>query len=191
MKRVFIVHGWGGNSSEDWFIWLKSELMKKKYHVFVLAMPNADAPNIKSWVSHLEKAVGRCDEKTFFVGHSIGCQTILRYIESLPDGIKVGGAVLVAPWLHLKPVMLREDDAKEIAEPWIKTPIDWEKIASKTKKIACMFSDNDPYVPLEDSKIFKEKLRADVVIEHDKGHLSSDEDDIKEIPFVLEKILSF
>lgn len=191
MKRVFIVHGWGGNSGEDWLVWLKNELMKRKYHASVLAMPDTNTPKIKAWVSHLEKAVGRCDEDTFFVGHSVGCQTILRYIGSLPEGVKVGGIVLVAPWLHLKPVVFEDEGAEEIAEPWIKTPINWEKITSKTKNIVCIFSDNDPYVPLDDSKIFREKLKADVMIEHGKGHLSSPEDGIKEIPLVLEKLLSF
>jgi len=29
MKRVFIIHGWGGNPEEGWLPWLKKELEAK------------------------------------------------------------------------------------------------------------------------------------------------------------------
>jgi hypothetical protein len=102
MKRVFIIHGWGGKGGEGWQNWLKKELEKKGFEVFAPDMPDTENPKIETWVPFLSKLVGKCDEETFFVGHSIGCQTILRYLESLPESEKAGGAVFVAGWLNLK-----------------------------------------------------------------------------------------
>src|SRR3972149_7057895 len=95
MKRVFIVHRWGGSPTADWYPWLKKELEKKGFVVFVPEMPTPDAPKIKSWVETLRKAVGSPDKDTYLVGHSIGCQTILRYLETLRLNERVGGVVFV------------------------------------------------------------------------------------------------
>ena len=93
-KRAFIIHGWGCYPEEGWFPWLKKELEARDFEVQIPAMPDSDTPKIKPWVSHLNELVGVCDEQTYLIGHSIGCQTILRYIETLPHPTKVGGAVL-------------------------------------------------------------------------------------------------
>ncbi|MEK7531450.1 MAG: alpha/beta hydrolase, partial [Patescibacteria group bacterium] len=84
-----------------WFPWLKTELEKNGFQVHVPAMPESAEPKIEAWVSHLSKIVGDVDKNTYFVGHSIGCQTILRYLETLPADKKVGGATFVAGWFTL------------------------------------------------------------------------------------------
>ena len=32
LRRVYIVHGWGGNAREEWFPWLKKELEKRNFY---------------------------------------------------------------------------------------------------------------------------------------------------------------
>jgi len=187
MKRVFIIHGWGGAGGEGWQGWLKIELEKKGFQVFTPDMPDTENPKIETWVSALVKLVGKCDEETFFVGHSIGCQTILRYLESLPDDIKAGGAIFVAGWFNLKDLDVKEE---ENALPWLRLPIDLEKVKAKAKKFFAVFSDDDYYVPIEDEKIFQEKLDAETLIMKNKKHFTG-EDGINELPIVLEKILEF
>src|SRR3989338_3630464 len=90
--KVYIIHRWDGSPSLDWYPWLKEELEKKSFEVFVPKMPEPNHPKIAK----------NPDEDTYFVGHSIGCQTILRYLEKINK--KVGGAVLVAGWLVLHPL---------------------------------------------------------------------------------------
>lgn len=183
MPRVFIVHGWSRSPSKDWFPWLKEQLESKDFAVEVPFMPNTDAPSIDEWIPFLEEKVRNPDENTYLVGHSIGCQTILRYLEKIDS--KIGGAVLVAGWMNLTEETFGEEGAEEIASPWIDTPIDFDKVKANCDKFLCIFSDNDPYVPISDSEIFKEKLGADIVILKEKGHFTG-EDGVKEIPVVLE-----
>lgn len=169
-KRAFIIHGWDGYPEEGWFPWLKQELEQKDFSVVVPAMPDAAEPDIEAWTSHLSRVVGNTDENTFFVGHSIGCQAILRYLERLPADIRIGGVVFVAGWFTLTNVDSAEE--KEIAKPWLETPIDFEKVKQHTKKFVAIFSDNDPYVPLDNKDVFEEKLGAKIIVEHDKNHFS-------------------
>ena len=94
-RRVFIVHGWGGNPKEGWFPWLRNELEKRNFEVSVPEMPDTNHPLIGSWVRTLAEVVGTPDSETYFVGHSIGCQTIFRYLETIGQsagGIEIGRA---------------------------------------------------------------------------------------------------
>ena len=187
-KKVFIVHGWDGYPDEGWFPWLKKELEQKGFQVQVPAMPESNAPKMSVWVSSLSKIVGNPDENIFFVGHSIGCQTVLRYLENLPVDKKVGGAVFVAGWFTL--MNLKTDEEKEIAKPWLDTPIDFEKVKQHTKKFFAVFSDNDDVVPINNKEMFEQRLDAKTSIEHGKGHFSGG-DKIIQLPIVLDKLLGF
>jgi len=184
-KRIFIIHGWGGNNKEPQLVWLAKELSKKGFSVQVPEMPNTDNPKIKEWTSYLAKLVGKLDENTYFIGHSIGCQTIMRYLESANE--KAGGCLFIAGWFNL--LGLESQEEVEIARQWIKNPINFEKVKNNAKKITVLLSSNEPYGYVnENEKIFKEKLGAKVIILKDRGHFAPDDGTI-EIPEALEEFL--
>lgn len=166
-KRMFIIHRWDGAPSKDWLTWAKEEFEKKGFKVIVPKMPNSQEPKIGEWVSFLTKLVGEVDENTFFIGHSIGCQTIMRYLETVYPK-KVGGIIFVAPWFNL--TNLEDEESEVIARPWIQKPIDLEKVKNVTDNITVFMSDNDPFVPLSDKEIFEGKLGAKVIVGNNMGH---------------------
>lgn len=174
MKRVFIVHGWDGYPEEEWFPWLKKELEARGFEVVVPSMPHPIEPTIEDWVAHLVKVVGTPDEETYLVGHSIGCQTVIRYLASLSGNVKIGGAVCVAGWLTRLTGDLSAEEI-EIARPWIETPIDFEKVRRMNPRFAAIFSDDDPFVLFnENIALFREKLGAMIIVEHAKGHINGE-----------------
>lgn len=186
-KRVFIIHGWDGYPEEGWFPWLKRELESRDFEVQVPAMPDAAEPKIDIWIPHLAQLVAKPGEQTFFVGHSIGCQTILRYLESLPASKRVGGAVFVAGWFVLSD--LETEEEKIIGRPWIETPIDFAKVRGILKGNVAIFSDDDPVVPLEENKKrFEACLGSKIIVENGKGHLSGG-DGVTELHSALKAIL--
>jgi len=189
MKRVYILHYWGDKVGprHAWYQWLKKELEKKGLKVFVPQMPHTDNPVIKERVSYLKKLVGKPDQDTYFVGHSVGCQTIMRYLETLPKGAKVGGAVFVAGWFKLK--NLEDPEVKNIAKPWLQKPINFKKVKATCPIISVLLSSNEwfGYVK-ENKKIFEEKLNAKVKVLKNKGHFTED-DKIKRLPEVLKEFL--
>ncbi len=185
MKRVYFVHGWGGSSaSEAWSGWLKSELDKKGVELISFDMPNTEEPKIEEWIGFLKENVVGLDEETYFIGHSIGCQAVLRYLETLDKDVKIAGAVFIAPWMELDQNTIEEEgpESVEIAKPWMETPIDFEKVRDHTDNFLCILSDDDPYVPLSNEEFFKEKLGAKTLIKHNEEHFN----ETKEIPEMLE-----
>ncbi|TSD01173.1 MAG: hypothetical protein Athens071425_477 [Parcubacteria group bacterium Athens0714_25] len=187
-KRVFIIHGWDGYPEEGWFPWLKKELEQRGFEVFVPAMPNPSEPKIEEWIPFIASIVGESDENTYFVGHSIGCQAIIRYLQTLPDGAKIGGAVFVAGWYNLR--NLKTDEEKIIAGPWVNEPRNDKKIREVVNKAVAIFSDNDPFVIPENQESWKERVGAKIIIEHNKGHFSGS-DNVTELSSALNSILSF
>lgn len=181
-SRVFIVHGWGGYPQEAWFPYLKKELEEMGLEVKVLEMPDSDNPTIDKWVSFLAKQIGTPNSDTYLIGHSIGVQTILRYLASI--NTPIGGVVAVAPWYKL---ILDSGEDKEIARPWLETPIDNEQVRRNIGKITAIFSDNDPYVGPENIDLFKNNLGAKIIILKNMGHMGGDEG-ITEIPEILQEV---
>lgn len=184
-KRVFIIHGWDGFPEEGWFPWLKKELEKKGFEVEVLKMPNPSKPSIEEWTSYLLRGVGEVDDDTFFVGHSIGCQTILRYLERLRNDKLVGGCVFVAPWFNL--IGLTEDEER-IIRPWFEKPIEFTRVKLHTSNFISIFSDNDPFVSLDNKELFKNLLGSKIIVKHKKGHFSGS-DNITKLPDALKSLL--
>lgn len=178
-KRVFIIHGWAGYPKECWFLWLKEELEKQGVKAEVPSMPDAEAPKIDRWVPFLEKLVGTPDKETYFVGHSIGVQTIFRYLEK--NDIVVGGVLAVAGFYTLTDDAFEGEEDKQTAKPWLETSIDNKKVRKNANKITAIFSDSDPFVPLENENYFKERLGAQTIIVKNKGHMGGS-DNLKEYP---------
>ena len=185
-KRVFIIHSWSGSPDEPLYRWLKSELEKKGFEVVVPEMPEPEEPEIEAWVSKLKEIVGEQTKDTILVGHSIGCQTILRYLEKLHPGALVGGVVFIAPWLTLS--NLESDEERRVAGPWLNTSIKETDVVKHTPKITAIFSDNDPFVPSENIELFKKKFNAEVIIEREKGHFTTN-DGVEKLESALNAIL--
>ncbi len=188
-KRVFIIHGWGGFSEEGWFPWLKKELEAKGFKVLVPQLPDTGNPRIQKWVPALAEAVSTPDHQTYFVGHSMGCQTIARYLLTLGEGVKVGGAVFVAGFFKHLTGLEDDTDVRETDKHWLGTPINFEKVKSHLPKSIAIFSDDDPWVPLDNQDDFRDKLGSKIIIEHKKGHFSGRRDGTTKLPSALNAIL--
>ena len=183
VKRVVIIHGWGGSPKEPMLQWLKAKIEERGLKAISPVMPDTDNPIIEDWVKKIEEVVGDPDKDTVLVGHSIGCQTILRYLEKLHPTKRIGSIFLIAPWFILS--NLENDKERKIAKPWIDIPIKDTDVVKHTSRIVAIFSDNDPLVPKNNIELFKKRLGATIILEHKKGHF----DGVKNLPSVLKAIL--
>lgn len=181
-KRAFLIHGWDGRPNNHWFPWLIAELKARYFNVDALSMPTPATPHLKDWLRAIKEAVGTPDEHTYFVGHSLGCVTIVRYLESLPKKTKVGGAIFVAGFSG-------NISLPELAEFYAtpEQPIDLDRVKSICSKITTIFSDDDPVVPLVKGISFAKAIGAKVIIEKGKGHFCKS-DGVTALPTVLETL---
>mgnify|MGYP001416138336 CR=1 FL=1 len=191
MKKVYIIHGWDGSPDEPLFVWLDKNLTNKGYEVKRISMPNPEVPVIEDWISKIKEDV-TLDENTIFVGHSVGCQAVMRFLETQDEDVHIRGILLLAPWMHLDQTTIEEEgeEVVEIARPWMETPIDFDKVKKVSPKITAIFSDNDVFVPVSEKDFFAEKLGAKTIMEHEKGHFSPS-DNVSELDSALHEILKF
>lgn len=184
MKRAIIVHCWEGYPEYCWYPYVKKELEARGFQVEVPAFPDTENPKLDKWLPMLKEIAGKPDGDLYLIGHSIGCATILHYLESLAENQKVGGAVLVAGYIDA----IGFNELKNFFE----TPINLEKIKGKSKNgFIAIHSDDDPYVDLKYAEIFKEKLGAEIIIKHGAKHFSGaieGEEACLELPEVAQSI---
>ena len=143
----------------------------------MLFRSHSDAPQFSEWLSHIQSQVINPDEETYFVGHSLGCITIVQYINNLNLNIKIGGAVLVAGFVS--PIHLTELNS------FFDIPLDNEKIKSLGGKIIAINSDDDPFVPYQQAQEIEKNLGAELYTVQGGKHLNV-KAGFKEIPLVLE-----
>jgi predicted alpha/beta hydrolase family esterase len=168
MKRCILVHRWSGGANDDWRPWLKRELEALGVEVHNPEMPDAEEPVIEKWVGKLRELVPAPDAETYFVGHSIGNQAILRYLETA--AAPVGGAVFVAGWFDLE--NLKDEETREVARPWIETPIDFERVKRILPRSTLIISDNDPYGAYDANVAGFSRLGTKTAMVHGAGHFT-------------------
>jgi uncharacterized protein len=187
MKRAVIIHCWGGVPEYCWYPWVKKELEERGFEVLVPAFPDTDNPKMNEWLPLLQKVASEPSEELYLIGHSLGCITIMRYLESLAENQKIGGAVFVAGF--------NENVGFEEIKSFFETPMNLEKIKDKVKNgFVAIHSDDDPYVDLRYADVFKEKLGAEIIIKHNAKHFSGaveGEETCVELPDVVRSIDKF
>jgi hypothetical protein len=176
--KIYLIHGGELTPKDCWYPWLIKELSEKNYKIIAPEMPNNR--NIDTWINTLKDKI-KADEKTILIGHSRGCQAILRFLEITNQ--KFHKIILIAPYLTLE---LNDQRGQEIKK-WLDRPIIWKKIKNKSEKFITFFSTNDHIVNLEDSNKLKKELNAQVIIKENWGHFD-DVTNVKEIPFILDEI---
>lgn len=139
-RRVCIVPRWGGSADDDWYPWLRREL-RSVLTVVARLEPQPSAPAIEACVASIDAACGRDPEelaRTVLVGHSVGAQAVLRFLESLAPPARVHGVLCVAGWLWI-------DEPWETIRPWIDTPMDRARVREAAGRIEVLIGDDDPY----------------------------------------------
>lgn len=187
MNKIYLVHCWDGKKDDGWYPWIEAKINDNNNKLVRFNMPNTESPKIDEWVSELDKQVEELNENTYFIGHSIGCQTILRYLETKNIN-KIGGILFVAPWLDLLKEAIEDEESYNTAKPWLNTPIDFEKIKKITNNITCIFSDDDYFVSISQVEVFEKLLNAKTVIVNNKGHISKD-DNVFELDEIYNSLL--
>lgn len=165
MKNALILHGTNGSSKDNWFPWLKSELEKIGWKVWVPDLPRADKPNISRYNEFLlGNSNYEFDGESVLVGHSSGAVAILGLLQNLPTDTKVDTCYLVGSF---KDNLNREDLSDLFIEPF-----DFELIKTKANHFVFIHSDDDPYCPLEHAKYLSEKLGGELIVKKGQKHFS-------------------
>ncbi|WP_225414323.1 RBBP9/YdeN family alpha/beta hydrolase [Stigmatella hybrida] len=171
-RSLYIVHRWAGRPDTDFYPWLESKLRQPGSGfsaVHTLDMPQPVLPTPEAWVGTLARTLGPTPPaSTVLLGHSVGCQTLLRYLSTLPPGEPIAGALLVAAWWEI-------DSPWEALQPWL-TPIpNLERVRAAVRKWVVLLSDSDPYTPdyVRNQRLWEERLGAEVLLQPGGRHFNN------------------
>jgi len=178
-KRVVLVHGWDGSPDDAWKPWLKGKLSEKGIKFIAPQMPGGENPNLSEWLEVISNNIGKPDENTYFIGHSLGCVAITHYLNTLAESSKIGGCVLIAGFY--------EDLNEPSISNFTDIKFDFNKVRKISKKFIFIASEDDDAVPFNKAINFQKKLEAKLIIDNGKGHFSEG-DNIKELPSALEAL---
>jgi predicted alpha/beta hydrolase family esterase len=168
MKNAFIFHGTEGYPEENWFPWLKQELEKLNYSVFVPQFPSPPmAPSkISEWFEVLRNYEKNINKETVLIGHSLGGVFTLRILEKLKQPVKA--AVLVGTPIGVQPILNYERDSS-----FSSFSFDWKSIKKKARYFLVFQSDNDPYVSLGNGQELAKNLNIKLNFVPNAGHFNS------------------
>lgn len=184
MKNAIILHGISSNPDHFWFPYVKLELEKRGYEVWVPQLPQPDAPKIEIQLPFILE-YGKFSKDTVLIGHSSGASLILSILENLPT--QIHQAILVSGFLlrgGQRPATIVKDENE----------YDWNKMKSNAKNIIIMNSDNDPWGcdDMQGRKMF-DHLGGTQMIRHGEGHMGSDlyNQPYKEFPLLIKLVEAF
>jgi predicted alpha/beta hydrolase family esterase len=170
MKKIFIVHGFGGIPNGGWMPWLMQELAKDKTFACVLPMPDSKKPVVSKWIEEIAHAVDNSSEdEIFLVGHSLGATAILKYLESIEEDKKIPGVVLVSGLISPLDPLNKESNYRKI-DSFVVPPIDFEKVKNKANKFVILHSVDDPAVPFGQAEKLSKELDCKLVKVEKGGH---------------------
>ena len=179
MIDTLVVHGSFGSPYENWFPWLRSTLTAAGRRVLVPNFPDKDLQDLDRWTRVLDGYAGCFEARTNIFGHSLAAAFIADYC--VAKRMRVGKAILVAPFYGL--IGIPEFDA--VNRTFFKNQRTLETFATMCDQIICVYSDNDPYVPLHLFEEFAAITKAERRIVHGGGHLNA-EAGYREFPLLLD-----
>lgn len=161
MAKVLIIHGWGSNSQEHWFLAEKARLEARGFQVAAPDMPNTKNPKQDEWLKIVEQF--QPDEISILIGHSLGGATILRYLERAKQ--KVGQSILVATPIR----KLGFSAIDDFFEP----DFDWVKIKANCGRFVIFNQTNDPWVPLSHGQNLAKHTAGELVVVEGADHFDT------------------
>ncbi len=181
IDRILLVPRGAGTATSDWYPWLARELASRAPAVRLEVAPLEPAPaapEIEACMAAIG-ALGALDPAgTLLVGHSVGCQVLMRALARLPDGARAPALLLVAGWWTV-------DQPWDTLRPWIDTPFELARVVARCARIEVLLSDDDPFTrdAEETRRRFVEGLGATVQILPGRRHFNAPEE-----PAVLDAV---
>lgn len=183
MKKVFMIHGFMGEPNGGWRPWLMSELAQNDIWACALPMPTPDNPIKDEWIQTIKDAVKIPTDEIFLIGHSLGVPAILHYLESLPDGVKIGGAVLVSG-----PVFKIPNNKYDLVNKFLENSFNFDYIKKTCNNFVIIQGDDDPNVPITDAEYLSKNLSCNLILVPNGKHLNGSAG-IYKLPQALESLL--
>ncbi len=160
--NFLILHGIGASSKSNWYPWLKFQLEGLGAKVYIPDLPNPRMPKmtectkliLDNWIPNTKSVV---------IGHSVGGVVAMGLLEDCPPEVIINSLYLIAT--PKGPTMPEHQGIFE-------KEINYDLVRSKVEKTFLIYSDNDPYTPLESGDFLRDKLSGNLMIFPGEAHFN-------------------
>ena len=180
MKKAVILHGTDGAPEHNWFPWLKAELEKRGYEVWVPLLPDNHTPNRNTYNDFLF-SFGWDFSDNLVIGHSSGAVEVLNMLMD-SRSTRIKAAVLVGVWESTEDTPLDPEQFVNLFPPG---GFDYSVIKEKTGSLLFVHGQDDPFCPVEQAEWMAERTGSDIVLVPEGHHLGSKFD---RLPVLLEAL---
>ena len=178
MKAIILPGNGNSYITDIWYQNVKKNLEKLGLNVTAENMPDPDLARKKYWIPFIEEKLST--EDSILIGHSSGALAVLKYLENH----KCKLAILVGV-CHTDLGDEHKRKSGYFDEPW-----KWEAIKNNAEKIVIFASKDDPYIPIDEPLLVKEKTHAEYHEFNNEGHFGLDVDK-KEFPEIITIVKKF
>jgi serine hydrolase len=160
-----ILHGYQGSGPGHWQTWLAGRLRSLDATVAYPDLPDAEAPQLRSWLEALEGELDALATPPVVLCHSLACLLWLHHAAA--GGKRAERVLLVAP-----PSLA---GAPEALASFIPAPLDAAALAGSAPEGArLVHSDNDPFCPEGAAALYARPLGVPADLLPGRGHLNPD-----------------
>jgi predicted alpha/beta hydrolase family esterase len=161
MKKVLLLHGWGGSDFPHWQSWIAGELARNYGCVNFLRFSDVDTPKFETWMQELEEVLNDF-RPDIVLCHSLA-NTLWFHIAAKKEFDTIEKLYLVAP-----PSL--QCNIAELAEFF---PVDTPKDLH-AKEALLITSTNDPYMTNQEAEDLQKRLQIPRKIIKNGGHINAD-----------------
>jgi predicted alpha/beta hydrolase family esterase len=177
-RKIYLIHGYTAYSTANWFPAFRQAFENTDTEVIVFDMPNSQYPKYEEWLQHLEKEIVSYSESDIFIGHSLGCVTLLNYLNRNRTG-KVKAYYLISGFVEETPL-------PELTE-FVIPKLDYDYLKELTDTRVAISAKDDDIVPYDYSVRMAEKLNITPDILPEGKHFI-DRDGFVEFEYLVERV---
>ena len=160
-----ILHGYQGSGPGHWQTWLAARLRAADAQVAYPDLPDADQPQLRSWLDALERELDALPSPPVVLCHSLACLLWLHHAAG--GGNAAERVLMVAP--------PSQSGAPEALASFFPAPLDAGALrASAPEGARLVCSDNDPYCPEGAEALYGRPLGLPTDVIRGRGHLNPD-----------------
>lgn len=185
MKNIILIHGYNGIPKI--YNWLKEELTKQRYNVFVPELPPRKGAIYEDWKNILNNYSIYFNNETIVITHSIGNGCLIKYLSD--NDIKIDLYIGLAGFNKYFEHKGRDDLNRAIKE-FVTSNGEIEKFKRLTNYRYAIYSDNDHIVPFEILENYPKDIDANPIFIKGIGHMGK-KSGLETIPEVLDIIKKY
>jgi hypothetical protein len=181
INRIVLSHALEQSPQGLWYPFISAMAKKKNLVSIIPQLPNPQRPTLKSWQEAITPLANKSPASTVLIGHSLGCVSLLHFLDARKGDEKFPLLILVAPTAF--------EVGYEALKEFFESPFQLSSLKNKVRKIVVIITPTDPVLkpdPLQHGLLLVKEADAKLVVIKEGNHFWKG-DTFRELEEVIEQ----